>query len=122
MDLEEPPKKKRRPLLSLRRSVKFPLHDSTNRFPQPTSEEEFLKAAEGVVPSNTKQNSRWAMCSSIQCCMSFHTAHMPNMGYTCTALSVPLITPTHHTLSTCIIIITSGPKLPTSVYYQITNY
>ena len=28
--------------------------------------------------------------------MSFHTAHMPNMGYT--ALSVPLITPTHHTL------------------------
>ena len=58
MDLEEPPKKKRRPSLSLRHSVKFPLQDSTNRFPQPTLEEEFLKAAEGVVPSNTKQNSK----------------------------------------------------------------
>ena len=51
MDLEEPPKKKRRPSLSLRRSVKFPLQDSTNQFPQPTLEEEFIKTAEGVVPT-----------------------------------------------------------------------
>ena len=45
---------------ALCRSVKFPLQDSTNRFPQPTLEEEFIKAVEGVVPtcSNTKQNSK----------------------------------------------------------------
>ena len=88
MDLEEPPKKKCRPSLSLRRSVKFPLQDSTNRFPQPTLEEEFLKAAEGVVPIVIQNRT---VCSSIQCCTSFHTAHVPNMGYT--ALSVPLIHP-----------------------------
>ena len=35
--------------------------------------------------------------------MSFHTAHVPNMGYT--ALSVPLITPTHHTLNILLYII-----------------
>ena len=82
MDLEELPKNKCQPSLSLRCSVKFPLQDTTNRFPQPKLEEEFLKAAESVVPSNTKLNSKYT-----QCCMSFHTAHMPNMGYT--ALSVP---------------------------------
>ena len=44
----EPQNKKRRLSLSLRSRRKLPLQDSNNRFAQPTSEENFLKAAESV--------------------------------------------------------------------------
>ena len=56
----EPQNKKWRPSLLLRSRRKLPFQDSNNRFAQPTSEEDFLKAAEGVIPSNTMQNNRWA--------------------------------------------------------------
>ena len=62
----EPQNKKWRLSLSLRSCRKLPLQDSNNRFAQPTSKEDFLKAAEGVVPSNTMQNNRWAETTFIK--------------------------------------------------------
>ena len=53
-----PPNKKRR--LSL--SCNKPLREvNASRFASPTKPDEFKRAAEGVVPNNTRQNTKWAV-------------------------------------------------------------
>ena len=53
-----PPNKKRR--LSLSRNK--PLREvNASRFASPTKPDEFKRAAEGVVPNNTRQNTKWAV-------------------------------------------------------------
>ena len=57
-----PPQKKRR--LSL--SCKKPLKEvNISRFGSPTKHEDFQKAAEGVVPTNTKHSTKWAVSTFV---------------------------------------------------------
>ena len=57
-DCVVPPAKTRKVSLSLKK----PLKDSnSSRFASPTKSDQFDKAAEGVVPANTRNSTKWAV-------------------------------------------------------------
>ena len=62
-----PPTKKRRPSLSLRKGRAT---TTTHRFATSVSEAQYVQAAEGVVPANTKKNNDWGRESFVIGCRS----------------------------------------------------
>ena len=55
-----PPAKKKKLCLSLKKGKEpAPLMESTSRFAPPISEVQYLEAAKGVVPVNTKKSNAW---------------------------------------------------------------
>jgi len=71
----EPLAKKRRLCLSLKK--REPLGATNSRFGSPTKQEVFEAAGEGVVPTNTRANTNWAV-KTFKEWMEQHNAQVPD--------------------------------------------